>query len=597
MCGIFGCVGKINRDKVKTCIKKIQHRGPDALGIEELQGATLAHARLSIIDISNFANQPFSSIDKRYWLIFNGEIYNFIELKKELEFLGYVFHTESDTEVVLYAYLHWGEAFQKKCNGMWALAIWDDYEKSLFISRDRLGVKPLYWYKDANNFYIASEMKAFFPIMEEIIPNQELFLPYKAFGYESTENCVIRNINRLQPGHCAIYKEKKIKIKKWWSTLDNLIEVPKNYKEQVECLRALFLDAVKIRMRSDVPIGTALSGGLDSSSIVGVMHYLSQKENSSHFCTEWQNAFVASMPGTINDETQYAEMAAEYIGIDVKKVMIRAPKSEEELMKYVYMSDEPYDTALIPHFQEYRAIRDGGIKVTVDGVGADELFGGYQFDLLQAIQKCSCSDKELIDLIQVHNDITLKEFHVTLEEIMDSRKMSQTVNRENFISNIKNMDFLNKILYKETHEQILPTILRVTDRYGMASGVEIRMPFLDYRIVNFAFSLPWTSKIRNGYSKAIERDMARPYMTNKILNRKLKIGFNDPLTEWFRGPLREFLLDTIHSRDFIECNLVNSLETTVIVHEFLKNTNITYQGGHEIWSLIVPYLWKKVMLS
>lgn len=590
MCGIFGCVGNIDKEKAEMCIERIKHRGPDALGVEEFHGATLAHARLSIIDTSDYANQPLCSEDKRYWIIFNGEIYNFVEIRKELELLGWRFRTRSDTEVALYAYVQWGEGFQQKCNGMWAIAIWDDFEKSLFLSRDRFGVKPLYWYQNNGNFYFASEMKALFPIMRERKPNLTLFNPYRSFGYETTDECVIQNIKRFRPGYCAVYKEGRLKPKKWWSTLDNLIEVPKRYEEQVEYFRELFLDAVKIRMRSDVPIGTALSGGVDSSSVVGVMNSLFNKYGGGYFCDDWQHAFVASMPETINDETAYAKMAADYIGIEVRQVMISPPVSVDELVNYVYMSEEPYDTALIPHFQVYRAIGGSGIKVTLDGEGADELFGGYSFDLLDSVRAGGYSDKELIELVQLHNSMTLPEYHVTLQEI---KKIALLTG----VNDCGGFDSLNKVLYRETHRDVLPTILRVMDRVGMASGVEIRMPFLDYRIVSFAFSLPWTSKLRSGYSKAIERDMARPYMDERLLNRRLKMGFNDPLTEWFRGPLREFLLDTVHSRDFIECGLINSLEATVAINEFLQGEEATFRAGRNIWPIIVPYLWEKAVLS
>jgi len=596
MCGIFGCVGNIDIERARACIDRIRHRGPDALGIEELQGATLAHARLSIIDISDCANQPLCSEDKRYWIVFNGEIYNFVEMRQDLELLGWKFRTQSDTEVALYAYVQWGEDFQQKCNGMWAMAIWDDYEKSLFLSRDRFGVKPLYWYQDGGNFYFASEMKAFFPVMRERRANLKLFNPCDVFGYESTEECVIEDVKRFQSGCCAVYKEGTLKTRRWWSTLDNLVEVPESYEEQVECLRELFRDAVKIRMRSDVPIGTALSGGIDSSSIVGVMNSLFHYRGNQHFCDDWQHAFVASMPGATNDETAYAKMAVDFLGMEVKQITISPPDSVNELLNYVYMSEEPYDTALIPHFQIYRAISDSNIKVTIDGEGADELFGGYSFGLLDSVREGGYSEEELIELIWIHNNMVFAENHITLQEV--KKLASSGVNKQNIRNKgCEKFDPLNKVLYRETHGDILPTILRVMDRVGMASGVEIRMPFLDYRIVSFAFSIPWTSKLRNGYSKAIERDMARPYMDERILNRKLKIGFNDPLTEWFRKPLKEFLLDTVHSRDFIECGLINSLEATVIIHEFLQGEEMTFGSGHKLWSIIAPYLWEKAVLS
>lgn len=596
MCGIFGCIGEIDRKKAWECIERIQHRGPDAMCVEELQGVTLAHTRLSIIDVSEQANQPFCSEDKRYWIVFNGEIYNFVEIRKELELLGHKFRTQSDTEVVLHAYLQWGDSFQKKCNGMWAIAIWDDYEKQMFFSRDRFGVKPLYWHKNGENFFFASEMKAFLPIMKKRKMNSNLFYPYKEFGYETTEECVFEDVKRIQPGHCAIYRNGELHINRWWSTLDNLMEVPEEYEEQVEYLRELFLDAVKIRMRSDVPIGTALSGGLDSSSIVGTIHHLMSKGGEQRFCHDWQNAFVASMQGSFNDETKWAQMAAEHIGIDVKQVMVHAPLSAEELMRYIYMSEEPYNTALIPHFQIYEGIRENGIKVTIDGLGADEIFAGYPFDITRVIGRGDFSEQELWCLFEAYNNVALKENRLSLQDMKNMVGKGTFYYSQEKIMAEKGLDVMNQILYYETHEYTMPTILRTADRFSMASGVEARYPFLDYRIVGFAFSIPWTSKIRNGYTKAIERDMARPYMAESIIDRKDKIGFNDPLPMWFKGPLKEFLLDTVHSKDFIECGLVNSLEATVAIHEYVDGEDNTLGAAHMLWKYIGPYLWKKVMI-
>ncbi len=597
MCGIFGCVGKIDREKAEMCIKRIRHRGPDAMGIEELRGATLTHARLSILDISDAANQPFYSADKRYWIIFNGEIYNFIEIRKELELFGYKFRSQSDTEVALYAYLHWGEAFQKKCNGMWALAIWDDHEKTLFLSRDRFGVKPLYWYESKGNFYFASEMKAFFPIMEERRANIKFFKPFNPFAFEMGEETSIQGIKRFQAGHCAIYKDGYLQMKKWWSTLDNLIDTPKSYEEQIEYFRELFLDAVKIRMRSDVPIGTALSGGIDSSTVAGVMHYLSKRENGQRFCNKWQHAFVASMENTMLDETEYARTAAKYSGMDVAKVMITPPASEKELLYSLYMVEEPYDSALVAQFQEYSAIGESGIKVTLDGFGADELFCGYEFSIPDSIRMGGYSEKELEDIVNVFNDMVWEEDRITLQKAKTWQYQEARSLYKVDSTHWDDLDSLNKVLYWQTHKSVLPSILRNSDRHAMASGVEIRMPFLDYRIVSFAFSIPWTSKLRDGYSKAIVRDMARPYMDNAILNRKIKIGFNDPCTEWYKGPMREMILDVIHSKDFYECDLLNSLEVTVYVNEALRGEDNGYLVGHRIWPAIAPYLWQKAVIK
>lgn len=593
MCGILGCIGKMKVEDTYKCINQISYRGPNALEVKKLEGAILAHARLSILDTSDAANQPMSDASGRYWIVYNGEVYNFLELKHELELLGYQFRTNSDTEVILYAYIAWGERFQDKCNGMWAIAIWDNYEKKLFLSRDRFGVKPLYYYEQDNNFYFASEMKAFFPIMRERKINYNIFEMRDYFAYESTENCSIRGIKKVASGHCGWVDNGEIKFRKWWNTLDHIMDVPKRYEEQVEMLRELFLDACKIRMRSDVPIGTALSGGVDSSAVIGAMSYISNKGERA-INKDWQHAFVASMPGTRLDETKYAKMAAKYVGLDVNKVMVTADISADKLFEYMYICEEPFITSPIPFLQTYGRIADNGIKVTLDGHGADEMFGGYSFDIIYAAIENDISTEEKKKIWNIYNDMLFEENRVTYNEfekmLVESRCCSDDV-----IVNGSSLGILNSRLYHQTIDRTLPTLLRCYDRYSMGNGLEIRMPFMDYRIVSFAFSIPWRSKIYNGYSKRIVRDMAASFMDKEIIYRKSKIGFNCPFTEWFRGDLKEIVLDAVHSKDFYECELINPLRTKILIDNFYSSDNDTFGAGQAVWVALFPYLWKRAM--
>lgn len=598
MCGIFGCVGKIEREKALQCVERIKHRGPDALEVHELEGVTLGHARLAILDTDKRADQPMCDASGRYWIVYNGEVYNFVELKKELKGKGYLFQTETDTEVLLNAYIEWGEAFQDKCNGMWALAIWDDLEKKLFLSRDRFGIKPLFLYASEGCLYFASEMKAFFPIMKERKVNYILMDILNCFGYESTEECVIQGITRFQAGMCGTYSNGQLKKRRWWNTLDHLVTVPEHYGEQVEMLRELFLDACRIRMRSDVPVGTALSGGIDSSCTIGGMHYLSG-ESFERKNNDWQHAFLSYMPGTYNDENEYATLAAEYVNVPLQRIKAEPQIGVEKFLEYLYLCEDPYITSPIPFLQTYRAIRDAGIKVTLDGHGADELFGGYSFDLFAALGDTERGTKEFEGIVHTYNDSCPGYNQVdniaAIQNTFPILQANRNLKEEN--KAYSRMDELNKCLYRETHYNVLPTILRCYDRYSMANGLEIRMPFMDYRIVCFAFSIPWHSKIKDGYTKKIVRDMGTPFMDERILNRKSKIGWNSPATEWFKGEWKEFLMDTIHSRDFIECDLINALDICVDVNEFLQNREAVYHDGERIWTRIMPYLWKKAVID
>lgn len=592
MCGIFGCIGKMHKEDAYRCIKQISHRGPDAMEVRIWDNLTLAHARLAIQDTSVLANQPMTDTSGRFWIVYNGEIYNFLELRRELEELGYRFRTNGDTEVVLYAYIEWGVDFQNKCNGMWSIAIWDNLKKELFFSRDRFGVKPFYYFIQDGNFYFASEMKAFFPIMKERKINYRIFEKKDYFSYEAAEDSSIRDIKKILGGQYGYYKDGKLSLSTWWETYRHLIRVPARYEEQVELFRELFLDACRIRMRSDVPIGTALSGGVDSSAVAGAMKHISQSEIGGYAVQDWQHAFVASMPGTVIDETEYAEMAAKFIGLDICKVMVNGGVSAHELLKYMYICEEPYITSPIPFMQTYKSITENNIKVTVDGHGADELFGGYSFDILYAALEADNCPDTLREIWETYNDMSLPEKRVTYEQFTaETARLQKTDEKAGY----KEMGVFNKRLYRQSHKEVLPTLLRCYDRYSMGNGLEIRMPFLDYRIVCFAFSIPWRSKINGGFSKKIVRDMAAPFMDKRIMYRKFKIGFNSPMTEWLHGDMKEFVLDSIHSKEFYECELLNPLAVTIAVHQFYEKQKNTFHEGEAIWTQLVPFLWKKAM--
>jgi len=590
MCGIYGCIGKSNIEKTRECILKIRHRGPDAWAVKEFAGAQLAHTRLSIIDTSDASDQPMMDASGRYTIVYNGEVYNYIEIRKELESIGYKFRTASDTEVVLYAFIEWGSDFQLKCNGMWALAIWDDLKKELFLSRDRFGVKPLYYYIDAGNFYFASEMKALFPVTRCKKINYSIFDRRDYFSYEATEDSVFRGIKKIRAGHYAVYSNGNLYSERWWNTLDHLMSVPEKYNEQVEQLRELFEDACTIRMRSDVPIGTALSGGVDSSAIVGFMKHISDKTNS-YTNKDWRNVFVASLPNTSIDETEYARIAAEHVELDINCVEINPHIEPEKIYEYMYMCEDPYITSPIPFMQTYGAIASRGIKVTLDGHGADELFGGYQFDALEAVSNSS-TNEELQNVYEIYCNMSGSiSRRVSFDEFrkMISKNSHKTIKYQGF-------DRLNDCLYQETHEKVLPTLLRCYDHYSMSNSVEIRMPFMDYRIVSFAFSIPWTSKLRDGFGKKIVRDMASPYMSEKIMYRKDKVGFNSPMTEWLNeARMKEFICDIICSRDFRECDIVDSLEANIMMNNFYSRNDNLFADGSVIWEKVMPYIWKKAM--
>ena len=403
MCGLIGTIGF--KDDSKLNLKTLSHRGPDSMGkwnsLDNEFPVALGHTRLAILDLTAAGNQPLLTEDNRFVFVYNGEIYNFIELRSELESLGHVFKTKTDTEVFLKGLILEGPSFQLRCNGMWSFCLWDRKKKTALFGRDRFGKKPLFYSLIGNNKLVfASEMKGIYPFLNSIQPDEKINIYLqKSFCYESSEDCVIAGIKRLRPGHYAIYKNGKFESQRWWNTLDHLEDVPNNYQEQVERWREIFLDAVKIRMRSDVRIGTALSGGLDSSAILSAMNYLSnQKGSQTRETQDWQHSFCAHYPGSSLDEIKWARILTNAVNVPLQEVTIDPLNSGWSINEALYQVEDPNLTLPLPMLATYRAISNSGIKVTLDGHGADELFSGYD-DLIFAFK--SSNAKETAELVSI----------------------------------------------------------------------------------------------------------------------------------------------------------------------------------------------------
>jgi len=617
MCGIFGLIGELEQARAMRCLDTLAHRGPDGHGLWQQPGVTLGHRRLAILDLSDNGHQPMADAGGRYVIVFNGEIYNFVELRQELEKTGYRFKSDSDTEVVIAAFIAWGEDCVHRFNGMWAFALWDTREQALFLSRDRFGKKPLFYaHLPQQRFAFASEMKAIFPLLNEVRANSALVRDTsRIFQYESTDECVIEGIKRFPAGHSGWLKNGNLEIKRWWCTLDHLLSVPRKYEDQVEQFRELFLDACRLRMRSDVPLGTALSGGLDSSATISAMAYIARHGKTQRMGESWQHAFVASYPGTPLDETRYARMVTDHIGIEPVVVEIDPLKEIANLNHYFYLFEDLYITSPIPFMQTYGAVKANGISVTLDGHGADELFGGYPYDCLVALEDAGWNLFRAKQVVDAFYDLSGDEAQFdrgmpprwrylasqykaralrAVKKILGSVPADQSMTGKH--PRWKQLDHLNRRLYESTHATILPTLLRNYDRYSMAKGVEIRMPFMDHRIVALAFSLPWTAKIRGGYTKAIVRDAMARYMPREIAYRKTKIGFHSPLVDWMQGPLKGYMLDTISSSAFRQCQLIDPADVANKIRSVIDNPAAKFTEGERAWTMLTPFLWEQAVI-
>jgi asparagine synthase (glutamine-hydrolysing) len=600
MCGILGIVSnnKVTTNNFKNALNKLKHRGPDDEGyllfnrdeilqfsgpdtveplkrqfpsIDEVPNFKpflfLGHRRLSIIDLSSAGHQPMEYNNGNLWIIYNGEIYNYKELRKELEKDGYKFKTNTDTEVILASYLKWGYECLNKFNGMWAFCIWDKRKNVLFCARDRFGVKPFYYYFDGDSFAFASEIKALIDLpFINTAPNSEAIIPYLYFGlHDFGEQTFFQGIKQLLPGHFLIFdiNTKDLEIKRYYdirfnSELGTYDE--KKAKLYSEEFFNLFKDAVKLRLRSDVPVGSCLSGGLDSSSIVCMMSHLLKKNPEYQRVTGNRiRSFTADFHNFHLSEKKYVdEILSHYDNIEGYFVYPDADMLKKDLYDLIYYQEEPFGSlSIYAQYCVMRLAKNHGVKVLLDGQGGDELLAGYihkhvPIFLANCISECKIlnflKEKNLLNIRYLISTFFLflpeniqykylKNFAYNRYHVKDDKKI------ENEISNYLFKGFENLSLNENLKNEIkyrLPRLLKYEDRNSMTFNIESRLPFLDYRLVEFLLNLPAVYKIHNGYNKWILRESMINILLEKNRLRKDKIGFAVPQKE---------LLESIHLWD------------------------------------------------
>lgn len=595
MCGIFGTVNyRISKDVFQQQLNKLSHRGPDGFGIWENkdQSVKLGHRRLAIIDTDSRSNQPMLFAD-RYAIVFNGEIYNYVELKKELEKKGIVFQTASDTEVLFRLLIQEGPAALNKLNGMWSFVLYDEVEKTLFMSRDRIGKKPLYYLQQNDQFAFSSEMKSLYQLTPSFSYNLE-FIDYAVanpFDNERLPDTIIHGIQKFPAGSYGIWKNGKLEIKRFYFP-EQLLEQKRSYRnfnEAVEQFRELFESSCTLRMRSDVPVGSALSGGIDSGIVVSTIGKLGYGKKGEY------TALISSFPGSALDETKEAMQVAEHANVPAVKVTVNPDLSPDHILEAIYDFEEMYLTAPVSFFQSYKGFRENGIVVTLDGHGGDELFGGYPFDMDVKLKD------DFPNLLRMRNTLTTIHNMYGHEGEMDMRnawmhfkgELLQKIKARKPFSVFEKEQYYKQKLFHSTFKGILPTLLRNFDRYSMHAGVEVRMPFLDYRMIEFAFSLPNDYKVRNGFSKAVVREAARGIVPDAILDNKLKSGWNSPMGEWMSGNWKQWLLDEVHSNDFRQCTLINSDMLLQQVEQFYTEARFEHSASQQLWLQLQPYFIEK----
>ncbi len=555
MCGISGIYrisgAEAGDEALIRAMNKAQaHRGPDDEGVWTGSRCSLGHKRLSIIDLSSDGHQPFISDDGRYILTFNGEIYNYIELRDELRGQGCSFRTRTDIEVLMRSFIHWGEDCLSRFNGMFAFAIYDTLTHELFFARDRFGIKPLYYFEKEGVLVFASEIKALkaFPGWRPEV-NEHAIFDYLCFNRTDVhDETFMRQVKRLPKGCKARISQGVVRISKWWNPLDYLTPAPMDRQQEAEeTIRELFLSSLTLRMRSDVPVGSCLSGGLDSSIIIGALfHHLNP---GSHFRT-----FTASFPGFSLDETAYVDALNQEYPFENHRVFPDAASAFDDLERFVYTNDEP--TTGPSFYSQYRVMqlaREKGITVLLDGQGGDESFAGYQYfhgfnftGLLHRRQYLKLSGEIAKALLRRQDKEAFYTFiFQNVSPLRRKKLLKRTlphISHEFFYDNIENSLIFKEFFEAEDlnhsiarHFQYkLEHLLRMEDRNSMAFQIEARLPYLDYRLVEFLLSLPAEMKIRKGENKLLQKRALGQYTIPKILDRRDKIGFGTPGREWMQ---------------------------------------------------------------
>jgi asparagine synthase (glutamine-hydrolysing) len=577
VCGILGIVGlRIERDRMERMASTMRHRGPDAGGVLELDNGALAHRRLSIIDTGAAANQPFVDRHGRAALVFNGEIYNYRELRPQLESHGHIFRTNSDTEVLLASYLQWGEGCVARLNGMFAFAVWDYRNRSLFLARDRFGKKPLFFAALRNGgFMFASELKPF--LASDLIDttlDAQAIVDYLHLNYILCPKTPLRQVRQLPPAHLGTWRDGRLRSTAYWDLADSYLDDRWDGGDDaaVERLRELLNDAVRLRLNSDVPLGAFLSGGVDSSTVTALMRRNGTKD---------LHTFSVEFPEPEFNEGAYARKAAAHLGT-LHHPRQNSRSIAEMLPEFARRMDMPLgDDSAISTYLLSLWTREQ-VTVALSGDGADELFAGYITYYADALHRrlglLRRPASWLLRLIGPHlpeNGAklsrrfratrlarglarTASRAHCSWREVGDStlalapelcREVRDYHPAEAFRfyhERVRAAHWLDRMLYVDSRTWLPDDILVKVDRASMAASLECRSPFLDYRVAEFAARLPQRLKLRGRSKKIVVRSLARRYLPAEIVDRK-KAGFNSPTAEWLRGSLRPMAEDLFAS--------------------------------------------------
>lgn len=608
MCGICG-FNWGDKALVKQMTNVLVHRGPDQEGFFVDSNISLGHRRLSIIDLSESGRQPIHNENKTIYITYNGELYNYKTLREELEQKKHKFYSDTDTEVIVHAYEEYGEDCLKKFNGMFAFCIYDSKKKKLFLARDRLGKKPLYYYFRDGKFIFASELKAI--LLHDIKKNinYQGINDYLAYFYIPQPDTIFEDIKKLLPGHYMVLEKNNLKISKYWDF--EYIETDISEEDCKNKILSFLRDSVKIRLMSDVPLGAFLSGGIDSSAIVA-------------FMSEFQKpvkTFSIGFPDEEFSELDYAREVANHFGTEHHELVVD-PNKIEILPKIIWQLDEPFaDHSCLPSYYLTQLARKH-VKVCLSGDGGDELFGGYEryryqlwsnyynklpkfvgnnvyrlmsgrfkdkmkrfseFSYLPEEQRYSkwftiFSEKEKEELYSdfMNKKITNKDSSYTMTKDYKSYKNK-----------------LNNLFYIDIKQYIPNDIFTKVDKMSMLNSLEVRVPLLDYRMVELSAIIPSKFKVNNFNKKYIFKKALKGIIPDKIIERK-KQGFGIPIENWFKSDLKSYSQDILLSE---RCIQRNYFKKDYIKDLFEKHSRGERNYGNHIWELLCFELWNRIYID
>jgi asparagine synthase (glutamine-hydrolysing) len=590
----------------------LDHRGPDGDGAFADEGVALAFRRLAIIDLSDAGMQPFASDNGALRLLYNGEVYNYRELRRELEARGHRFRSATDTEVILRAYEEWGERCVERFNGMWAIALWDSRRRRLFCSRDRFGVKPFYYQWDGARFAFASELKAF-RAAGPLAPHLPAVRDYLEQGYvDHRHETFFAGIRKLPPAHLLVVDDDGLHIERYWA-LEPRDEPGGDAADEV---RELFLDAVRLRLRSDVAVGTCLSGGIDSSAIVcAVDHLLHTEAENARPVGDRQRTFTAYFEERGFDERPYARAVVERTRSQPHWVTFDSSELVDVLPAIVRAQDEPFgSTSIVAQWFVMRAAKHAGLTVMLDGQGADETLAGYHgyfgpffADLLRGGRLRELG-AELRAYRTVHGAGVGTTAVALARPFLPERVRWAARGRVKGGSALVHPDlpataadaangshggYLRRQMHLILTQRGLPELLHYEDRNSMAHSLEARVPFLDVRLVELLFSLGASDLIERGRTKAVLRRALGDLLPPLVRDRVDKLGFVTPETAWLRNGLGELAADAFASQSFRERGFVNAAAARKRLEQHRSGERT---AGNELWRALCVELWAREFL-